>query len=212
MLVAVLRCNHLVALPHFSPAPPFQTPTWSSPCWTPRAKRCPSARRPCAAASPTPPTRRRSSSRWRSSSWRRCRWWWRCSAGGAAWSPGRGWAGSPWATAAAARSSRATGQRWGRRRVSRSATGTRSQTLRRISKAGPPTRGSLDPGSCGRTAADVLTWARTGSAPSLYCQTVWTPYNLLFSEAEWLQGGWGVLKLQNTAKTQTETVQFPTGF
>lgn len=109
---------------------PPQTLTWGWPCWTPRAKRCPSAGRRCAAASPTPSTRRPSCSRWRSSSCPRCRWCSPCSAAGAAWGPGRGWAGSPWASTAPARSSRPTGLRWKRRRVSRSATGTRSPTHR----------------------------------------------------------------------------------
>lgn len=104
----------------------LQTHMWSSPCWTPKAKKCPSVRRRCAAASPTHPIRRRSCSRWRSSNSLRCHWSWRCSAPAAAWGPGRGWAGSLWASTAPARSSRPTGQRWKRLKVSRSATGTHS--------------------------------------------------------------------------------------
>lgn len=103
---------------------------WGWPCWTPRAKRCPIIARPCAAAGPTPPTRRRSCSRWHCSSCLKCHWCWRCSAAEAACCPGRGWAGSPWALTAPARSSRPTGLRWRRQRVSRCATGTPLPTRR----------------------------------------------------------------------------------
>ena len=176
-----------MALPHCSPHTSFQTPMWSWQCWTPRGKRCPSARRPCAAASPTPPTRRRSYSRWHSSSCPRCRWCWRCSAAGAAWGPGRGWAGSPWASTAPARSSRPTGQRWRRRRVSRSATGTHSPTHRRKLCEDWARNQSV-------TCVCVLhTGVRTGKGPqSSLPQTAWLPFNLpLFSEADRLNWrGW----------------------